>query len=76
VQKEKIHYVVYDIFGLRQLKNDIDIYLKSLIDDFKFYEKTTDEFDAYYEKNFMLCYTIDDFLAYDNLKLYIVRINI
>jgi len=56
----------------RQPENDIDVYLKPLINDLKMlWEIGVDVFDAYFEDNFclhvMLFCTVNDFTTYGNL---------
>ncbi|WVZ05831.1 hypothetical protein V8G54_019177 [Vigna mungo] len=66
------------ISGPKQLGNDIDVYLKPLIDDLKLlWEEGVEVFDSYVEDNFclraMLFCTINDFPAYGNLSGYSVK---
>ena len=66
------------ISGPRQPGNDIDVYLKSLIDDLKLlWEEGVDVYDSYSQELFclraMLFCTINDFPAYGNLSGYSVK---
>jgi len=66
------------ISGPRQPGNDIDVYLKPLIDDLKLlWEEGVDVYDSYSQELFclraMLFCTINDFPAYGNLSGYSVK---
>ena len=66
------------ISGLKQLENNIDVYLAPLkIDLNMLWEKCVECFDAKHEETFnlrvMLLWTINDFLAYGNFSIYIVK---
>jgi len=66
------------ISGPRQLKNNIDVYLAPLIEDLKtMWEEGVEVFDAYHQENFkfwtILHWTINNFLAYENLLGYSVK---
>jgi len=63
------------ISGPRQPRNDIDVYLSPLIEDFtKLWDEGVDVFDVYQNETFklsaMLFCTINNFLAYGNLSGY------
>ncbi|GJR32411.1 hypothetical protein Tco_1108643 [Tanacetum coccineum] len=63
------------IQGLKQPENDIDVYLRSLIDDMiDLWEKDVEIYDAYKKERFqlfaMIFCTINDFPAYGNLLGY------
>ena len=76
--KRKYMMLSMMILGPRQPRNDIDVYLSPLIEDFR---KLGDEgvkvFDGNQNETFKLCAmifcTIDDFLAYGNLSGYSVK---
>ncbi|WVZ17517.1 hypothetical protein V8G54_010499 [Vigna mungo] len=66
------------ISGPKQPDNDIDVYLKPLIDDLKLlWEEGVEVFDSDVEENFhlraMLFCTINDFPAYGNLSAYSLK---
>ncbi|XP_058766672.1 uncharacterized protein LOC131640279 [Vicia villosa] len=65
------------ISGPKQPGNDIDVYLKPLIEDLKILWQGIDVFDGYSQENFkmraMLFCTINDFPAYGNLSGYSVK---
>jgi len=66
------------ISRLRQLGNDINVYLYPLIKDLtKLWDKGVSIFDGYQNETFklraMLFYTINDFSAYKNLSGYSVK---
>ena len=66
------------IAGPRQPRNDIDLYLSSLIEDLKkLLVDGVDVYDANLQQTFrlyaMIFCTINDFLAYDNLSGYSVK---
>ncbi|WVZ13968.1 hypothetical protein V8G54_011534 [Vigna mungo] len=76
----KRKYVMFSmmISGPKQPGNDIDVYLKPLIDDLKLlWEEGVEVFDSDVEDNFrlraMLFCTINDFPAYGNLSGYSVK---
>ena len=76
--KRKYMMLSMMILGLRQLGIDIDVYLKSLIDDLKlFWEECFDVYGSYCQETFylraMLFCTINDFPAYENLSDYNVK---
>ncbi|GKB05916.1 ulp1 protease family, C-terminal catalytic domain-containing protein [Tanacetum coccineum] len=63
------------IQGLKQPGNDIDVYLRPLIEDMKYlWETSVDMYDAYKKERFqlfaMIYCTINDFPAYGNLSGY------
>jgi len=58
--------------GPRQPKNNIEVYFAPLIEDLKImWEEGVEVFYAYHQENFklraILLWTINDFLAYENL---------
>jgi len=66
------------ISGPRQPGNDIDVYLRPLIDDLrKLWEEGVHVWDANLQHSFLLCAmvfcTINDFPAYENLSGYSVK---
>ena len=66
------------ISGLRQLGNDIDVYLSPLIEDLtKLWDEGVVVFDGYQNETFKLCAmlfcTINDFTTYRNLSGYSVN---
>ena len=76
--KRKYMMLSMMISGPRQPGNDIDMYLKSLIDDLKLlWEEGVDVYDSYSQELFCLCAllfcTINDFPAYGNLSGYNVK---
>ncbi|XP_027936218.1 uncharacterized protein LOC114191244 [Vigna unguiculata] len=76
--KRKYMMLSMMISGPRQPGNDIDVYLKPLIDDLKLlWEEGVDVYDSYSEELFclraMLFCTINDFPAYGNLSGYSVK---
>ncbi|XP_027915741.1 uncharacterized protein LOC114175171 [Vigna unguiculata] len=76
--KRKYMMLSMMISGPRQPGNDIDVYLKSLIDDLKLlWEEGVDVYDSYSQELFclraMLFCTINDFPAYGNLSGYSVK---
>ncbi|WVZ17031.1 hypothetical protein V8G54_010013 [Vigna mungo] len=76
--KRKCVMLSMTISGPKQPGNDIDVYLKPLIDDLKLlWEEGVEVFDSDVEQNFhlraMLFCTINDFPAYGNLSSYSVK---
>jgi len=66
------------ISGLRQPRNDIDVYLSPLIEDLRLlWDEGVEVFDAHEKANFnlraMLFCTINDYPTYGNLSGYIVK---
>src|ERR1051325_4571069 len=66
------------IYGPKQPGNDIDVYLKPLIEDLKIlWENGVEVYDGYMKENFnlraMLFGTINDFPAYGNLSGYSIK---
>jgi len=76
--KRKYMMLSMMISGTRQPGNDIDVYLKPLIDDLKLlWEEGIDVYDSYCQETFclraMLLCTINDFPTYGNLSGYSVK---
>src|ERR1051325_5835178 len=66
------------IYGPKQLWNDIDVYLKPLIEDLKIlWENGVEVYDGYRKESFnlraMVFGTTNDFLAYENLSGYSIK---
>ncbi|RDX77067.1 hypothetical protein CR513_42866, partial [Mucuna pruriens] len=78
VHEAQVYDVIYDDFGLRQLGNDIDVYLSPLVEDLRMlWDKDIDVFDEYNNQNCQMCVllfcTTNDFSAYGNLFKYSVK---
>ncbi|XP_073154053.1 uncharacterized protein [Henckelia pumila] len=76
--KRKFMMLTLLISGTKQPGNDIDVYLPPLIDDLKkLWDIGVDAYDARREENFLLrailLWTINDFPAYGNLSVCVVK---
>ena len=78
VHEAQIHHVVYDDSRSKTSRNDIDVYLSSLIEDLrKLWVDGVNVYDAHVGNTFLLramifC-TVNDFPTYGNLSGYSVK---